>query len=171
MNNSGCTAIVIGVGNRFRSDDAVGLVVAERVQTRRGGLRVVTHSGDLFGLRDAWRGADVVVLVDALSSPEAPGTIRRFDVQDMPLPSGAFRGSTHAFGMADVVALARSMGALPPRLIVYGVVGGCFDHGDELSEPVARAVDGLVERILGDVGPGVAAAAGDDDHARDRVGQ
>lgn len=163
--------MVIGVGNLFRSDDAVGLVVAERLKTRRDSLMVVTHSGDLFGLRDAWRGADVVVLVDAFSSPEAPGTIRRFDVQDMPLPSGEFRGSTHAFGIADVVALARSTGALPPRLIVYGVVGRCFDYGDELSEPVARAIDGLVERILAEVEPGVAAEAGDDEHARDPMGR
>jgi hydrogenase maturation protease len=171
MNNSGCTTMVIGVGNRFRSDDAVGLVVADRLKTRREGLRVVAHSGDLLGLRDAWRGAEVVVLVDALSSADAPGTIRRFDVRDTPLPNGAFRGSTHAFGIADVVALARSTGALPPRVIVYGVVGGCFDHGDDLSEPVARAVDGLVERILADVEPGVAAAAGGDEHARDGVGR
>ncbi len=164
------TAMVIGVGNRFRSDDGVGLVVAERLNARHAPPAVVVRERDVLGLGDVWRDADVAVVVDAMASSDPPGTIRRFEVGDAPLPRDAFRCSTHGFGVADAVELARATGALPARLIVYGVVGGCFDHGDDLSEPVARAVAGLVERILADVDPGVAVAFGDDDHARNRVG-
>jgi hydrogenase maturation protease len=165
------TTMVIGVGNRFRSDDAVGLVVAERLNARHAPSAVVVWERDVLGLGDVWRDADVAVVVDAMASSDPPGSIRRFDVGAAPLSCGGFRCSTHGFGVADAVELARSTGALPGRLIVYGVVGQCFDHGDDLSEPVARVVDGLVERILADVEPGVAAAAGDDEHARDRVGR
>jgi hydrogenase maturation protease len=164
-------AIVIGVGNPFRGDDAVGLVVADRLKARQDGLTVVTHTGDLFGLPDMWKGAEAVVLIDALLSSDAAGTIRRFDARHLPVPAGAFRASTHAFGVAEVVALTRSVGALPPRLIVYGVVAARCDHGDDLSEPVARAVDEVVERILADVGAVGAAVGGDEAHARDILGR
>jgi hydrogenase maturation protease len=157
--------VVIGVGNRLRGDDAVGLVVAERLQRRRGAPRVVRHDGDLFGLPDLWKGAEVAVLVDALSSPDAPGTFRRFDVRESPLPRVGFRCSTHGVGVAEAVELARVRGVLPRRLIVYGVVGARFDPGMGMTAPVERAVDEVVRRILAEVTPVGAAEPGGEDHA------
>jgi hydrogenase maturation protease len=127
-------------------------MVAERVRSRRPDVEIVVHRGDVLDLCEAWDGAELAVVVDAIASNEAPGTIRRFDVRGATPPDAAFRGSTHSFGVGDAVALAFAVGALPARLVVYGVVGSCFDLGHAVSPPVARAVDELVERILVECG-------------------
>lgn len=140
--------VVIGVGNPWRGDDAVGLMVAERLTQRARDMTVAACSGDVLDVCEVWKGADLAVLVDALASNEAPGTIRRFDVGDLALLCAGFRRSTHAFGVGDAVRLAGAVGALPPRVVVYGVVGSWFELGQEASPAVVRAVDDLVERIL-----------------------
>ena len=50
---------VIGVGNRWRSDDAVGLDVVGRLRgTLPGRSRVVEREGEPTSLIDAWEGAE-----------------------------------------------------------------------------------------------------------------
>jgi len=144
--------VVIGVGNAFRGDDAVGLAVAERV---RGAVPsdvvVLECEQEPTRLVDAWEGADVAVVVDACAGDDAPGTVHRFDAGDGPLPARVFRSSTHAFGVGDAVELSRALGRLPARLVVYGIGGASFVAGAGLSDPVESALDGVVEAIARDL--------------------
>jgi len=50
------------------------------------------------------------------------------------------------------VELARALGRLPPRLIIYGIEGKSFEAGAGLSPEVQAAVEGVVERVLREVG-------------------
>lgn len=72
--------VVLGNGNAARGDDAAGLVAARRL----GGLE---HEGDPVALLDAWRDADVAVVIDAVRSGDEPAAIHRFDVSETPLPA------------------------------------------------------------------------------------
>jgi hydrogenase maturation protease len=130
---------VIGVGNAWRGDDAAGLLVAERVREAAPGLDVRDCEGEPIVLLDAWEGADAVWVVDAVSSGAPPGTIHRLDVDAEPLPATLFRPSTHTFGVAEAVELARALDRLPERLVVFGIEGDTFEAGDGVSEAVAAA--------------------------------
>src|SRR5688572_24132063 len=77
-------AIVIGLGNEFRGDDGVGLIAARQLRER--GLAAVDHEGDLAALIDRWKGAARVILIDAVASGAAPGTVHQFDASASPLP-------------------------------------------------------------------------------------
>jgi len=126
--------VVIGIGNAARGDDAAGLVAARR-------LRALEHEGDPLALLDAWRDADVAVLIDAVSSGAEPGTVHRFDASRAPLPAPLGRSSsTHALGLAEAIELGRALGRLPARVIVYGIEGERFDAGAALTPAVAAAV-------------------------------
>jgi hydrogenase maturation protease len=131
---------VIGVGNPWRGDDGAGLEVARRV----GG---VPYKGDGTGLIDVWDHAADVVVVDAAAAAVAPGTIHRFDAAASPLPARSLRSSSHHFGVADAVELARSLDRLPARLTVYAIEGEDFAAGHELSPAVRRAVDQVVGEL------------------------
>jgi hydrogenase maturation protease len=136
--------MVIGVGTRWRGDDAAGLEVARRL---RGRVAAHEHEGDGAGLIEAWTGAADVVVVDAATSGAAPGTVRRFDARAEPLPARALRSSSHAFGVADAVELARALERLPDHLEVIAIEGADFSAGVQLSSAVERAIDELVDEL------------------------
>lgn len=130
---------VIGLGNEWRSDDGAGLEVARRL----GGVEL---PGEPIGLVEALDGP--CVLVDAVSSGAAPGTVHRFELDGDPLPAALFgASSTHALGLAEAVELARSLGRLPERVVVVGIEGGSFDFGKGLTPRVAAAVDHVTEEL------------------------
>ncbi|MBB4966940.1 hydrogenase maturation protease [Saccharothrix violaceirubra] len=66
-------AVVVGVGNEFRQDDAVGPVVARALA--RHGVRAEITDGDPVRLMEAWDGEDLVIVVDAMRG--LPGTLHR----------------------------------------------------------------------------------------------
>ena len=136
--------IVIGVGNAWRGDDAAGLMVARRL---RGTVAAREQEGDGAGLLEAWAGARHVVVVDAAAGDAAPGSVRRFDARAAPLPARFLRSSTHAFGVADAVELARALDRLPERLEVYAIEGASFAAGAPLSPAVAAAIDELADLL------------------------
>ncbi len=149
----GSPTLIIGLGNEYRGDDAVGLVVARRLkQSAPESVRVLEESGEGAGLMESWQDADAVVLIDAAHSGAAPGTVHRLDAHVQPIAKKFFRFSTHAFGVAEAVELARTLGRLPPRLIVYGVEGKSFEAGVGLSPEVEAAAQEVVERVLGELG-------------------
>jgi hydrogenase maturation protease len=139
---AGDRALLIGVGNAWRGDDAAGLLVARRAR-ELGASDARQHEGDAVALIDVWAGAAHVVIVDASASGAPPGTVHRFDARAAPLPAAHLRSSTHAFGVADAVELARALGRLPARLEVLAIEGGEFTLGTALTAPVTAAVEVL----------------------------
>lgn len=138
--------IVVGAGNDLRRDDGAGLAAAR--QLRAKGLDARELRGDLSGLVDAWTCADRVFIVDAARTGAAPGTVHRFDATAASLPLRFSRGSTHAMGVADGVELARALGRMPRSLVVFGIEGSDFTHGEGFSPAVARAVGQVASMIL-----------------------
>lgn len=143
--------IVIGVGNTLRGDDAAGRRVAQLL-AGRGVRNVHESSGEIASLIDLWEGADVVLLADAAQSGAEPGFVSRFDASTGPLSAGFLHCSTHAFGVAEAVELARSLGTLPPRVIVFGIEGISFEHAAPLSPEVAAGVGEAAAMIATELG-------------------
>ena len=115
-----------------------------RVPCRHGWLTVSRrdHStSSIYGTRQT-----TSVIVDAMRSTAPAGTILRFDAGAEPLPVGAFR-STHAFGPAAVIELARMMRRLPRSLIVYGIEIADTTYGAPLSRDVAIAVSSVAREL------------------------
>jgi hydrogenase maturation protease len=130
------TRRLIGIGNPDRGDDAAGWLVAGSVSS----WVVDQRTAGSFDLLDLWDRDDEVVIVDAMRSGAAPGTVHIFDVTAEALPVGAF-ASTHAFGPAAVIELARTMDRLPQSLVVIGIEVADTSHGKDMTPEVSRAVD------------------------------
>ncbi len=152
-------ARVIGVGNAYRHDDGVGLRVVEVARERIGdSASVQTLDGEPTRLLDAWEGADVAVIVDAVQSGAPAGTVHRIAIDgDAPasgsdvVPARPRAASSHAPGPGEAIALARALGRLPRRLVLYGVEGTDFSEGIGLSDPVDEVVHAIVASIVNDV--------------------
>jgi hydrogenase maturation protease len=136
---------LIGIGNRFRRDDAAGLEVVRRLRLAHPpGVILIEQEGEPASLIEAWSTADEALVVDGISSGSNPGRLHRFDVTDAPLPAEIFNPSTHALGLPEAVELARELDRLPKRLVVYGIEGESFEAGEGLSDPVQKTVEKLV---------------------------
>lgn len=145
--------LVIGIGNEYRSDDALGLLAVRALQAHTGNtVQLKESDGDYTTLCETWQQARQVILVDALFSGARPGSICRFDVSTRTLPSECSLASTHAFGLADTLTLARVLGQLPPCLIIYGLEGEHFAPGQGLSPTVQQALPQLVTSLLAEIG-------------------
>jgi len=141
--------LIIGIGNPDRGDDAVGRIVARRLQTQCApGVRVVEHGGEPASLLDCLAGAETVYLIDAMVAGARPGTISRFDVAAAELPRTVFGCSTHGLGLAEAIELARTLGKLPRRCVVYAIEARAFEIGEPLSPEVAAVADDVTALIL-----------------------
>jgi hydrogenase maturation protease len=130
----------------MRGDDAAGLLAARRL----GGIEL---EGDASTLVDLLADAPSAIVIDAVRSGAAPGTLHRFEVGRDPLPASLrSSSSTHAVSVAEAIELARALDRLPPAVLVLGIEGAGFDVGAPLSDPVAAAIDevvGLARRAAG----------------------
>jgi len=132
---------IFGCGTEHRGDDAAGLVVARRL--RAMGVEAHEHTGDGVSLLERWRGADAVVLIDAIVGYGAPGSFAIWQDREAALAHDVFRSSTHGIGIAEAVSLARALDRMPSRLWICAVEGGQFEVGAGLSAEVAEAADRL----------------------------
>jgi hydrogenase maturation protease len=143
--------LIVGIGNDYRGDDAVGLIVARRLRMRLAdSVKVLEQNGDGAALMEVWWRAETVIIIDAVASGAAPGTIHRFDANTLPIPKGAFRCSTHAFGVAEAIELSRALGEFPRSLVVYGIEGKNFAAGVGLSPEVEKAACEAVRQVFYD---------------------
>ena len=100
---------------------------------------------------DSWKDSDTVIHIDAVHSGAQPGTIHCFDVHTQTIPTKFFHYSTHAFGIAEAIELARTLKQLPPHLIVYGIEGKCFEAGIGLCWEVEKSAQEVVKRVQQDI--------------------
>jgi hydrogenase maturation protease len=170
--------IVIGIGNPDRGDDAAGPAVARSLRDGVTAapnldcglagpapairLAIIEHHGEAAALIREMTAAERLFLIDACVSGAPPGTIHRFDVSCAPMPALASCYSTHGFGLAAAVELARALGRLPCLCVVYAIEGTSFATGAPLSPPVAKAAAEVVRRLSAEIdGDGSAPRSGE----------
>jgi hydrogenase maturation protease len=144
--------LILGCGNASRGDDAAGLLVVRRV--RELGVAAREQSGEALALMESWAEAGEqtdIILIDAVRTGAAPGTITLWDARTAPVVGDFFRCSTHAFGVAEAIELARILALLPERMRIYGIEGSQFGMGEPPSAEVLRAAEEVAERIAQEV--------------------
>lgn len=153
MSDAASDVVLIGLGNRFGGDDAIGPLVAHRIAERCPSLAVVEGAGDALAILDAWRGFERAVIVDAAltESGSAPGTVHRLDDGQAIGPKALARCSNHGGGLAEALALGEALGRRPTTLTVFAIEAASFAPGPELSPALAAVFDELVARVLNEL--------------------
>ncbi|MGW3266362.1 hydrogenase maturation protease [Streptomyces sp. NPDC001056] len=144
--------VVIGVGNPLRGDDGVGPAAVEALRGRVPDETVLTVSdGEPARVLELWRGADTVVVAEALrASPARPGRLHTLTAAEAASRTVG-TASTHAFGLGECLALAEALDRLPPRLVVHAVEVADTGLGARMSEAVRSALPELIDRIAASV--------------------
>ena len=148
----GGNAVVIGIGNEFRRDDGAGPAVLARLHGRvPGGVELLISDGEPARLIEAWAGAPLAVIVDAVrTEPAVPGRLHRLVLHQ----AGAAEVrpvSSHGLGLNSAIGLAHALDRMPGTLIVHAVEAADLGDGPGLSPAVAAAINALADAVLRDL--------------------
>ncbi len=138
--------VILGIGQSLRGDDAAGLEVVrlwqEAYPQSAADPHLSVQAAELPGLAliDLLEGAERALLVDAVQSGAAPGTIHLVSLDEVAsFESGS--GSAHGWGVAETISLARELSyELPEKISVLGIEAQSFEMGAPLSEAVAASL-------------------------------
>ncbi|NLE49998.1 MAG: hydrogenase maturation protease [Chloroflexi bacterium] len=143
--------LVLGVGSLLMGDDAVGVLAVQRLQALPDlppGVTVLDGGTAGLGLIPLWDGYQRVVLVDAVMMDLPPGTIRRFSWHEARLISHDRTLSLHQTDLSHALALAETLGMLPPEVLIFGVQPEHVEWDRPLSPAVERALPDLIDALL-----------------------
>ena len=151
-------ALVIGLGNRLRGDDALGPLVLDGLREKQiADVELVEAPGDSLGLINAWQDRGTVCLVDACCDPgQEDGTIITVDnvlVDRRLLAHLHHPTSSHVLDLEQAIGMSEAMGSAPARLALYAVVGSRFEPGTEPGAAVATAARQLVGMLTERLSP------------------
>ena len=152
---SGPRILVAGVGNIFLGDDGFGVEVAARLAHEPPTDRVKIADFGIRGVHLAYElldGYETVVLVDAISRGDPPGTVSVLEA-----PTGPDEGSggdgvleamdAHGMQPAAVLAMLSDLGGRLDRVLVIGCEPADVTEGIGLSPAVSAAVGVAVDAV------------------------
>ncbi len=143
--------LVACLGNPDCGDDGIGAAIAEKLAGRLPpDVTLLARRGDMLSLISDWAGFDALILVDAAASVGEPGCIHRIDLATEALPHDLSFTSSHAFGPAEAIGLARTLGLAPAEIVVYAVEGAAFEGAAAMTSEVAAAADEAAVLVAGE---------------------
>jgi len=144
------SVIAVGIGNEYRRDDGVGLYVVRRLAGYKlPDLQIVEADDNALELLNLWNDTDEIILIDAAFSGKEPGTIYNFNAIEQPIPQDIFPClSTHSFGLAEIIEMAKVFDNMPSSLQVYGIEIADYSLGEGLSPEVQKSADKLVKKLI-----------------------
>jgi hydrogenase maturation protease len=150
-------------------DDGLGLAILAHL--RRHWVfdpQVSLEDGGTWGMallpliEDAGR----LVLLDAIRSGAAPGTVVTLERDELPRLF-ALKLSPHQVDLREVLALAELRGRLPAQTVAIGIEPGAIALGEGLSPPVAARLQQCAQRVvarLQEMGHVVEPSTGPEEH-------
>jgi hydrogenase maturation protease len=146
--------VVLGLGNRLETDEALGALVIEQLQADPAllgalpdpdAVQLVDGGTVGLGLLPLLMELDGLVVVDAIMAGEEPGTL--IDMDGAALIRHDLVMSVHDLGAGELLGALHVLEAWPKQVRVIGLEPKAIELGLELTEPVAAGVPGLIDTI------------------------
>ena len=140
--------LILGVGNLLLSDEGVGVHVANELMKMDlpPGVMVVEGGTEGFRLLNVITEADRLIVVDAVRGGGAPGSIYRFDINEVRNCPPGFKTSVHQIGILEVIDLSGLIGKTPQTTVI-GIEPKSLKMGMELSPEIKAKIPRIIELI------------------------
>jgi hydrogenase maturation protease len=143
--------VIIGIGNKALSDDAVGIKVARYLiknYSHLGALHIIDAGLLNHQISSVLENAHNLIIVQATTLGHAPGTVSTLKGKDMDRILKRAQRNSNEMALADMFEMARLAGRLPPNRAFVTVEPKKVSWGSRLSACVARAIPQLAENAL-----------------------
>jgi hydrogenase maturation protease len=145
---------IIGCGNLNRNDDAVGVIIAQRLQqylAQNPHPRVQVYDCGTAGMEVMFqaRGSKKLVIIDASSTGSEPGAVFQVPGEELEALSEPSY-NLHDFRWDNALAAGRKIfkNDFPEDVIVYLIEAANLDFGLELSPVVQHSADLVFTEII-----------------------
>jgi len=150
MSELATRTLVIGLGNPIMGDDGVGAAALERLRTEWEIPETVELiDGGTWGMNllPLIESASHLLLVDAIRTGAAPGTLTVLERRELPRYF-SLKLSPHQIDLREVLALAELRGALPPDLVALGIEPERVEMQVGLSPRVHAGLTKLLDLVV-----------------------
>lgn len=146
--------VVLGLGNRLETDEALGALVIERLEADFSLLGDVPDPASVslvdggtvgLGLLPLLMDLDGLIVVDAITAKTEPGTL--IDMDGAALIRHDLVMSVHDLGAGELLGALHVLEAWPKRVRVIGLEPKAIELGLELTAPVEAGVPGLIDAV------------------------
>jgi hydrogenase maturation protease len=154
--------LVLGIGNLIQSDDGVGIHAVRRLRALADlpdDVEVIDGGTMGLELLHCLEGVGILVVVDAVDSGLAPGTLIRMTGDQVPAYL-SLKMSPHQIGLPDLLFAAKLRDLYPRQVVIWGIQPATIEMGLELSPAVVDQVDALVQEVLKEIAQWEPAGAG-----------
>ncbi len=144
--------VILGIGNVLLTDEGIGVHVANELMKMElpENVSVVEGGTDGFRLLNVITEADSLIVIDAVKGGGEPGSIYRFNINDVRnVPSG-FKTSVHQIGILEVIDLSSLIGKTPHTTII-GIEPKSLEMNLELSPEIKEKVPKIIELVLEEI--------------------
>lgn len=144
------SALVLGIGNVLLKDEGVGIRAVEELERRyqlpdevevldggTSGIELLSYVAD----------RDHLIIIDAIKSGKAPGTVVRVEGEDVPA-TFQLRITPHQLGLSDLLAAAELTDELPGTLVLFGVEPKSMEMVLGLTEEVQASLPKLLTVVV-----------------------
>ena len=142
--------VILGVGNELMRDDGIGVRVVRELRKRLSDKRLqfIEAGTAVIDALDLVPSGAHVLVVDAASGGQAPGSVYRFGLDDLSVERGV---SLHETALPEAFALARLGGAEIGNVVVVGVEPGVVAVGTELSPALEEKLPAILDAVRTEV--------------------
>ncbi len=146
----GTGTLILGLGNILLTDEAVGAAVLRALEPAAAAdpdLNLYDGGTLSFTLAGPIGDAARLIVVDAASMHDPPGTVRLFEGEAMDQQLSKHAKSVHEVSLADLFDIARLTDSLPRQRALIGIEPQRVDWGDQLTPAVAAAIPEVISVI------------------------
>lgn len=145
--------VVLGAGNLIMGDEGVGVRCVQRLEAERSlppDVVILDGGTSTHELLEDLENLELLVIVDAVATGAAPGTLVRLEGDAIP---SAFSNtlSPHQHGIHDLLATLLLLGRAPKRVVVLGATPVRIALGLELSPELTAVLPELAARVVSEV--------------------
>jgi len=140
--------VILGVGNLLLSDEGIGVHTAYELMKMDlpPHVTVVEGGTDGFRLLNVITEADRLIVIDAVKGGNDPGSLYRFDINEVRNCPSGFKTSVHQIGILEVIDLSGLIGKTPHTTVI-GVEPKSLEMGMQLSPEVEAKIPRIIELI------------------------
>jgi hydrogenase maturation protease len=140
--------LIVGVGNPYRHDDVAGWAAIDLLQQKQiEGITLQKIRAETLELIDFFSSYPTIYLIDAFQKEDETDSFERIDALQTSLLQHS-NTSSHGFGIAHTIELARQMDMLPQKLIIYAIAAHHFSIGQQISDAIMQNVEKAVSQLI-----------------------